>query len=98
MLARLLTILPVMILAAALETTRIPRVAGRTGARTACVTTRPFRASHHTISEVGLISGGYVPMPGDVSLAHHERPTTRVNLEDRRPHRLRCTHGRGHRH
>jgi magnesium chelatase family protein len=68
---RLTTILPAMTLAEALETTRIPRVAGRTGDRTACVTTRPFRASHHTISEVGLISGGYVPMPGDVSRAHH---------------------------
>jgi magnesium chelatase family protein len=35
------------------------------------VTTRPCRAPHHTISEVGLIGGGHVPMPGDVSRAHH---------------------------
>jgi magnesium chelatase family protein len=35
------------------------------------VTTRPCRAPHHTISEVGLIGGGHVPMLGDVSLAHH---------------------------
>jgi magnesium chelatase family protein len=42
-----------------------------TGARTAVVTTRPCRALHHTISDVGLIGGGQVPMPGEVSLAHH---------------------------
>jgi magnesium chelatase family protein len=60
-----------MSLADALETTRMPRVAGLTGARTAVVTTRPCRALHHTISDVGLIGGGQVPMPGEVSLAHH---------------------------
>jgi magnesium chelatase family protein len=59
-----------MTLAEAIETTRIHRIAGLTGARTALVTTRPFRAPHHTISEVGLIGGGQVPMPGEVSLAH----------------------------
>jgi magnesium chelatase family protein len=68
---RLTTILPTMSLAEALETTRIHRVAGLTGARTAVVTTRPFRAPHHTISDVGLIGGGQVPLPGEVSLAHH---------------------------
>jgi magnesium chelatase family protein len=68
---RLTTILPAMTLAEAIETTRIHRVAGLTGARTAWVTTRPFRAPHHTISDVGLIGGGHVPMPGEVSLAHH---------------------------
>jgi magnesium chelatase family protein len=60
-----------MTLAEALETTRIHRVAGRTGARTSLVTTRPFRAPHHTISDAGLIGGGHVPMPGDVLLAHN---------------------------
>jgi magnesium chelatase family protein len=62
---------PTMTQAEALETTRIHRVAGLTGDRTAFVTTRPFRAPYHTISDVGLIGGGQVPMPGDVSLAHH---------------------------
>src|SRR5262245_5041730 len=68
---RLTTILPAMTLAEAIETTRIHRVAGRTGDRTAVVTTRPCRAPHQTISAAGLIGGGQVPMPGDVSLAHH---------------------------
>jgi hypothetical protein len=60
-----------MSLAGALETTRIHRVAGRTGARTAVVTTRPFRAPHHTISDVGLVGGGQMPLPGAGSLAYH---------------------------
>jgi magnesium chelatase family protein len=60
-----------MTLAEAIETTRIHRVAGLTGDQTTLVTTRPFRAPHHTISDVGLIGGGHVPMPGEVSLAHH---------------------------
>jgi magnesium chelatase family protein len=68
---RLTTILPAMTLAEAIETTRIPRVAGLTGDGTAFVTRRPCRAPHHTISDVGLIGGGQVPWPGDVSLAHH---------------------------
>jgi magnesium chelatase family protein len=49
----------------------IHRVAGRTGDRTALVTTRPFRAPRHSISDAGLIGGGHVPMPGEVSLAHN---------------------------
>ena len=68
---RLTMILPAMPLAEAIETTRIHSVAGLTGDRTALVTTRPFRAPHHTISDVGLIGGGQVPTPGEVSLAHH---------------------------
>jgi magnesium chelatase family protein len=60
-----------MTLAEAIDTTRIHRVAGLTGDRTAWVTTRPCRAPHHTISDAGLIGGGHVPMPGKVSLAHH---------------------------
>jgi len=60
-----------MTLAEAIETTRIHSVAGLTGDRTALVTTRPCRAPHHTISDAGLIGGGHVPMPGEVSLAHN---------------------------
>ena len=68
---RLTTIIPAMSLAEAIETTRIHRVAGLTGDRTALVTTRPFRDPHHTISDVGLMVGGHIPMPGEVSLAYH---------------------------
>jgi magnesium chelatase family protein len=68
---RLTTILPAMTLAEAMETTQIYRVAGRTGNRTALVTSRPCRAPHHTTSVAGLIGGGHVPMPGDVSRAHN---------------------------
>jgi magnesium chelatase family protein len=45
-------------------------VAGLNGDRTAWVTTRPCRAPRHIISDIGLIGGGHVSMPGDVSLAH----------------------------
>jgi magnesium chelatase family protein len=68
---RLTTILPAMTLAEAIEPMRIHRAAGLTGDRTALMTTRPCRAPHHTISDVGLIGGGHVPMPGEVSLAHN---------------------------
>jgi magnesium chelatase family protein len=68
---RLTTILPAMILADAIDTTRIQRGAGLTGGCTAVVTMRPCRAPHHTISEVGVIGGGPRPLPGEVSLAHY---------------------------
>jgi predicted ATPase with chaperone activity len=60
-----------MSLAEALETTRIHRVAGLTSGHTAVVPTRPFRAPHRTISDVGLIGDGPRPLPGEVSLAHY---------------------------
>jgi magnesium chelatase family protein len=75
-----------MRLAEALETTRLPRVAGLTGARTALVTTRPCRAPRHPLSDAGLVGGGHVPMPGEVSLAPHgvrrldERPEFRRHV------------------
>jgi magnesium chelatase family protein len=68
---RLATILPDMTLSEAIQTTCIHRVTGRTGGRTATVTTRPFCAPHHTLSDVDLIGGGQVPLPGDVSLGHN---------------------------
>jgi magnesium chelatase family protein len=68
---RLTTILPAMTIAEAIEATRIYRVAGRTGDRTALVTSRPCCAPHHTISDAGLIGGGHGPMPGKVSPEHH---------------------------
>jgi Magnesium chelatase, subunit ChlI len=60
-----------MTLAEAIETTRIPRVAGLTGRRPAVVTTRPCRAPHQPMADGGLIGGGQVPMPGEGSRAHH---------------------------
>jgi magnesium chelatase family protein len=54
-----------------IETMSPHSVAGLTGDRRALVTTRPCRAPHHPISDMGLIDGGHVPMPGEVSLAHH---------------------------
>jgi magnesium chelatase family protein len=68
---RLIGNLPAMTLAEAMKPTHIHRVAGRTGGRTAPVTARPFRAPHHTNSDVGLIGGGHLPMPGEGWLAHH---------------------------
>jgi magnesium chelatase family protein len=67
---RLPTILPPLEFEAALELTRIHSVAGLTG-RAGLVTERPFRSPHHTISDGGLIGGGAIPRPGEVSLAHH---------------------------
>src|SRR5215218_8055102 len=68
---RLTTVLPAMSLAEAIATTRLHRVAGLTGARTALVTTRPCRAPPQTISAVARIGGGHLPLPSDVSRAHH---------------------------
>lgn len=68
---RIPTILPDMTLEEALETTKIHSVAGLLPANQALVATRPFRSPHHTISDAGLIGGGNIPKPGEVSLAHH---------------------------
>ncbi|HKY27030.1 MAG TPA: YifB family Mg chelatase-like AAA ATPase [Pyrinomonadaceae bacterium] len=66
---RLPTILPPLEFEAALELTKIHSVVGMTG-RAGLVAERPFRSPHHTISDAGLIGGGAVPRPGEVSLAH----------------------------
>ena len=68
---RMVTILPVLSLEEALETTRIHSVTGLTGGSQSLVATRPFRSPHHTISDAGLIGGGRIPKPGEVSLAHN---------------------------
>lgn len=68
---RMPTILPDMTVTEALETTKIHSVAGRLPAGSALVATRPFRAPHHSISYAGLIGGGSMPKPGEVSLSHH---------------------------
>ena len=67
---RLPTILPPLEFEAALELTKIHSVAGLTG-KSGLVTERPFRSPHHTISDAGLIGGGAIPRPGEVSLSHH---------------------------
>ncbi len=68
---RLPTILPDMTVPEALETTKIHSVAGLMPGNTALIATRPFRSPHHTVSDAGLIGGGRIPKPGEVSLAHH---------------------------
>lgn len=67
---RLPTILPDLTLAEALETTKIHSVVGTLNGQP-IIATRPFRSPHHTISDAGLVGGGTVPKPGEVSLAHN---------------------------
>lgn len=68
---RIPTILPPMSLEEAIETTRIHSVAGLLEDSRGLVGTRPFRSPHHTISDAGLIGGGAIPRPGEVSLGHN---------------------------
>jgi magnesium chelatase family protein len=68
---RLPSILPPMALEEALEATRVHSVAGLLPKGTPLLTVRPFRAPHHGISDAGLVGGGAIPRPGEVSLAHH---------------------------
>src|SRR5436190_1557784 len=68
---RMPTILPPFTFEEALETTKIHSVAGVLDQGTGLVGNRPYRSPHHTISDAGLIGGGAVPRPGEVSLAHN---------------------------
>ena len=68
---RLPTIMPDMSEEEAIETTKIHSIAGLLDPRRAFLTIRPFRAPHHTISDVGLLGGGSNPSPGEVSVAHN---------------------------
>ncbi|MFO8012420.1 MAG: YifB family Mg chelatase-like AAA ATPase [Phycisphaerae bacterium] len=68
---RLPTVLPMLTLEESLETTRIYSSVGLMQAGQSIIATRPFRSPHHTTSEAGLVGGGTVPAPGEVSLAHH---------------------------
>lgn len=68
---RLPTILPPITFDEAIETTKIFSVVGMLAKGQALVTRRPFRSPHHTISDAGLIGGGHIPRPGEVSMAHN---------------------------
>jgi magnesium chelatase family protein len=68
---RLTTILPDLTEEEALETTKIHSAAGLMKANTGLIFERPFRAPHHTISDVALVGGGTLPQPGEISFAHN---------------------------
>lgn len=65
------TILPPLTMAESLDTTKIHSVAGTLPANISLMTERPFRAPHHTVSDVALVGGGTNPQPGEISLAHN---------------------------
>ncbi len=68
---RLPSILPPLTLSESLETTQIHSIAGKLGREVSLISQRPFRAPHHTISQVALVGGGTTPQPGEISLAHN---------------------------
>ena len=68
---RMPSILPSMTFAESIETTNIHSISGLLDKETPLVTVRPFRAPHHTISPAGLVGGGGIPHPGEISLAHN---------------------------
>jgi magnesium chelatase family protein len=67
---RLPSILPALSLDEALEASAVWSVAGALPADAGLLRARPFRAPHHTVSDAGLVGGGVIPHPGEVSLAH----------------------------
>ncbi len=68
---RLPSILPAMAPSEALEVTKIQSIAGLLGEGGGIARVRPFRAPHHTISQIALCGGGALPRPGEISLAQH---------------------------
>ena len=68
---RVATVLPPLTFEEALEATSIHSVAGLLPSGAGLLPNRPFRAPHHTISDVALVGGGAMPRPGEISLAHH---------------------------
>jgi magnesium chelatase family protein len=82
---RLPTILPLMTPDEAIETTRVYSAAAQLPADRPMLTVRPFRSPHHSISDAGLIGGGAIPRPGEVSLAHNGVLFLDESPEFRRP-------------
>ena len=68
---RIPSILPDLTFEEALEITKIHSIAGLLPNDVPLITSRPFRAPHHTISSVSLVGGGRIPKPGEMSLAHY---------------------------